>query len=371
VHRASVGWAIAGIAVWGCWLAGTRATGFAAAAQPGTADAQQSESPTPPPIRSLGPPVADPSIRAQQPPEPSTAIQANVHLVLIPVTVSGKKGGFVDGLKLEDFVLTDEGVRQNIRLDTSDTVQAPVALVVAVEANGISSPEIAKIHRVGGMFQPLIAGEKGQVAVIAYDSEIRTFEDFTSDSSKVGAAIEAIDARTIKTARLIDAVGEAVRMLSTKPTNYRRELVIIGESRDRGSKTKLSAAAEMAQRAGVTVYFATYSVQGSVWTAKPEDNPTMPVSEMDLGGAIAEVGRMGKKNAADVLATATGGRRLPFLTLSALEKELTRAGEEIHSQYLLSFVPASDRSGFHRVEVTVPTRPDAVVRARPGYWAEK
>ena len=126
--------------------------------------------------------------------------------------------------------------------------------------------------------------------MIAYDSEVRMFEDFTSDSSKVGAAIEAIDARSIQTAKLIDAVAEGVRMLSTKPENYRRELLIIGESRDRGSSTKLQKAVELAQRAGVTIYFATYSVQGSVWTSKPEDNPTMPGGEMDLGGAMSSSG---------------------------------------------------------------------------------
>jgi VWFA-related protein len=318
------------------------------------------------PVQKLAPALAPSN------PEPSqSTIQTNVHLVLVPVTVTDRKGGLVEGLNLEDFLLTDDGVRQEIRMDTSDTVLAPVALVIAVEANGISSPELAKIHRVGGMFQPLIAGERGQAAVIAYDSEVRTFEDFTSDSSKIGAAIEAIDARAIKTAKLIDAVAEGVRMLATKPEHYRRELVIIGESRDRGSQMKLGQAIELAQHAGVTIYFATYSVQASAWTAKPEDNPTMPGGD-GLLGAITELSRLGTTNAAEALANATGGRHLPFLTLSSLEKTLTRTGEEIHSQYLLSFVPAASKNaGFHRVEVKVPTRPEAVVRARPGYWSEK
>jgi len=356
VLRASLGLSIAATALFLTAVS----TGFAAGQQPEA---------SPAPIQTVGPAPAQGSRPLA--PEPPSTIQANVHLVLVPVTVTGRKGGFVDGLKLEDFVLTDDGVRQSVHLDTSDTVLAPVALVVAVEANGISSPELAKIHRVGGMLQPLIAGDRGQAAVIAYDSEVRMFENFTSDSSKIGAAIESIDARTITTAKLIDAVAEAVRMLSTKPANYRRELLIIGESRDRGSQMKLEPAIELAQRAGVSIYFATYSVQASVWTAKPEDNPTIPGGP-GYWGAITELARLGTTNAADALANATGGRHLPFLTLDSLEKTLTRAGEEIHSQYLLSFVPAaSANTGYHRVEVKVPTRPEAVVRARPGYWSEK
>ncbi len=54
--------------------------------------------------------------RAQQAP-----IQANAHLVLVPVTVTDKKGSIIDGLTLDEFLLTDDGVRQ---------VDAPVSIVV-------------------------------------------------------------------------------------------------------------------------------------------------------------------------------------------------------------------------------------------------
>ncbi len=39
-------------------------------------------------------------------------------------------------------------------------------------------------------------------------------------------------------------------MLETRPENSRRILLILSESRDRGSKMKLAPAIEMAQRAG-------------------------------------------------------------------------------------------------------------------------
>jgi len=59
-------------------------------------------------------------------------------------------------------------------------------------------------------------------------------------------------------------------------------------------------------------------------------------------------------------------------TAGALENVISRAGEEIHSQYLLSFVPAkSAKDGFHQIQVAVPSRPDAVIRVRQGYWPNK
>ncbi|HML17793.1 MAG TPA: hypothetical protein VK419_12235 [Bryobacteraceae bacterium] len=69
------------------------------------------------------------ALAAQQPP----TIQTNVHLVLVPATVTDRKGNFIDGLNPGDFLVTDDGVKQNFHLDTSDTVLAPVSLVVAVE----------------------------------------------------------------------------------------------------------------------------------------------------------------------------------------------------------------------------------------------
>ena len=299
----------------------------------------------------------------------SPTIRTNVQVVLVPVTVTDRKGKFIDGLSTEDFVVSDERVRQKIRMDTSDTVVAPVSLVVAIQCSGISAAALAKIEKVGAMIQPLLIGDRGKAAVVAFDDEVRIFQDFTSDGTKIRVAFEKVQGRVIMAGRMIDAVAESVKMLETRPESSRRILLILGESRDRGSMAKLPQVVEQAQRAGVLIYPATYSVHATPWTARPEDNPTMPGGPNYLG-AIGELLRMGKVNDADAFAQATGGRHLSFETLKGLEETIARAGEEIHSQYLLSFVPQSSSGGFHRVAVEVPSHPDAVVRARPGYWGQ-
>ena len=148
-------------------------------------------------------------------------------------------------------------------------------------------------------------------------------------------------------------------------------MIVLGESRDRGSRHKLAEAVEMAQRAGVVIYSLTYSAQGEAWTSSSENDPSMP-GDADYIGAIGELARMGKTNDADAFAKATGGRHLSFLKLGSLEAEISRLGEEIHSQYLLSFAPQETKNtGLHHIEVHVAKFPDAVVRARPGYWPER
>jgi VWFA-related protein len=228
--------------------------------------------------------------------------------------------------------------------------------------------------QVGGMIKPLVIGERGKAAVIEFDDEIRVRTDFTADSSVIRTAFEGTRSRSIRTARLIDAVIEGVKMLDTRPPNNRRVMLILSESRDRGSKSKLSEAIELAQRAGVAVYPATYSVQGSTFVSKSADSPSMPGGDdnVDLLGGVIELGRIGKTNVAAALARSTGGHHLAFLTLASLEKAISRAGEEIHSQYLLSFTPTSSaKEGFHQIQVAIPSRPDAVIRVRPGYWPQK
>jgi hypothetical protein len=72
----------------------------------------------------------------------------------------------------------------------------------------------------------------------------------------------------------------------------------------------------------------------------------------------------------ETLAQYTGGRHLSFTRLRGLENVISHVGEELHSQYLLSFTPvASEAAGYHSIDVRLKTRPDARVRTRPGYWA--
>jgi VWFA-related protein len=293
--------------------------------------------------------------------------QATSPLVLVPVSVTDKKGVPIDGLHVEDFVLSDEGVRQTVRMDTADTWVAPVSVVVAVQSSSISSAALAKINKVGGMIQPLIAGDRGTAAVLAFDDEIRVLQEFTSNSTKISAAFRGLHGRPGTSARMLDAVMQAVEMFDARPRNHRRVMILLSEAHDRGSATKLADAIEKVQRAGMIVYPATYSAYLTPWTAKPEDAPP---TDGNILTALGDLFRKGQQNTAEALARASGGERISFNTLNALENALNRMSAEIHSQYLLSFAPAAGKRGFHRLEVSVPERPEAAVRARAGYWVE-
>jgi hypothetical protein len=62
-----------------------------------------------------------------------------------------------------------------------------------------------------------------------------------------------------------------------------------------------------------------------------------------------------------------GGRRIPFRKLSELEAGISSVGEELYTEYVLSYTPDSYVPGYHR-SVVQAGKPDVVVRARPGYY---
>jgi hypothetical protein len=156
-------------------------------------------------------------------------------------------------------------------------------------------------------------------------------------------------------------------MLSERPGSRRSNILIIGETRDRGSETNLEALRQKIQSTAATIYGLKYSAYWTAFTTKPEDYTP---SGGDLLTGIGEVARLGKQNTIDALTSLTGGVSASFETKSKLEKDLIQLSRDVHSRYLVSFVPDNSAAPmFHRVSVRIRNHPEAVVRTRPGYWA--
>jgi VWFA-related protein len=331
--------------------------------------------------------------------DPRFGVQSR--LVLVPATVTGANGRAVDGLETNDFVVLDNGRPQKAAVDTIGTGVAPIALIVAIQSSGISRAVLEKVHKVGAMIQPLVTGERGCAGVVSFSDRIVWLQECTHDEDALAQAFERVRPGAAKVARLTDTVSESVERLRQRPKS-RRVLLLISESRDRGSETELEQAAMAAQAAGVTVYAATYSAFTTAFTTKnPVEEPKMaerpkkpsddtgtvtgapptcgpfgctaaPLppqdQRVDLLGGIGELIRLGKTNTTQVLTQATGGAAFPFTRLKGLENAIQKLGAELHSQYLLSFTPDDSTAGYHRLEVRVTER-EARVRARPGYWS--
>ena len=301
-------------------------------------------------------------LRAQDP-----VFRTTVPEVLVPVTVTRADGKFGQGLTAASFKLLDNGVEQKIRLLAAGESSSPVSLVVAVQLNDIASSALLKIRKTGSLVEPLLLGERGHAAVITFSDEVHIEQHFTSHAEAISGAFSRLTPDGSRDAHLLDAVSEAARMLAVRPAGERKVILVIGESRDRGSATPLADTVLTLQRGGITVFTAVFSAYATAFTTKGSEY-VPPANGPDYIGAIREVARLGKVKTGDVLPAETGGRKMSFNTLHGLEGLLERVGDEIHNQYLLTYTPESRTAGYHTIEVRLPGEPKSRIHARPGYW---
>ena len=316
-----------------------------------------------------------------------------VKYISVPVTVLNKDGGCISGLEAKDFRLFDNGRVQPI---DHDIATHPISMVIAVQANAGIEGMLPKINRIGSMLDSLVVGETGEAAILKFDHRIEVLQDFTNDSNKITDAVRKIKPGS-NTARLNDAILTSINMLRNKPKERRRVILLLSETRDRGSEIKAREVLVEAQFRDVIIYTVNISRFMATWTRKNPDTPRPPsipaaASHGLAGGSMnpnmqmqnsgyangnlllgfAEAFRQAKNiffdNPAEAYTKWTGGREYSFATEGALERAISDLGNELHSQYLLSYrVPPDVEGGYHEIEVKV-MRPDLEVRSRPGYW---
>jgi VWFA-related protein len=265
-------------------------------------------------------------------------------------------------------VLTDNGDPRSFRLDNVDEGLAPIALVVLIETSADCDAALKKIKKVGAAIPLEVVGANGKAAVVTYDHRVTVAQKFTASADAITDAFSRLKASDSSTGRMIDAVEKALDMLQAQPAARRADILIIGESKDRGSETKLRDLLTRLQRSGVAVYAVGYSLVLTPFTTKASDY-SPPKGGPNYIRGIQELLRLGKENTLETLASETGGLYLRFETKSKLMKDLIATGTDIHSRYQLSFPPdTAGVSSFHKIDVAVKGHPDAVVKARDGYW---
>ena len=315
-----------------------------------------------------------------------------------PVWVYDKNGNYLDGLTKEEFRIYDNGREQHI--NEVDVSFAPISMVICVQANAAIEKMLPAINRIGNLIQPQILGTAGEAAVIAYDSRIRTLQDFTNDGDKITAAVKKINPYGGSTAQhMIDAVFEATKMLETRAPDHRRVVLLVGERRDLGSQVRAREALIEMQLFSVSLYSVNMSqIMANLTAPPPDPRPDMipasavpmpsntvatPTTVMQTYGTqgdsaqfmpmLIEIYRdikaIFKANTVDVFTKGTGGEEYGYVRSRGLEEVINEIGESLHTQYTITYQPNNkDEPGFHPIEVDVLNKKAHSVRTRPGYW---
>ncbi len=200
-------------------------------------------------LAAQNPPAADSSLQKTDSPD-DVISRTTFKFVLAPVTVTDRSGSFVSGLTPLDFQLTDNGKVQKI---TEDIAEHPLSMVVAIQANADVEKILPQIQKLSSVFQSLVLGDNGELAVLGFDHRTQTLTDFTSDPMKIDAAFKKLRAGSY-TSDLNDSAMFAINMLRNRPSSRRRILVLMSENRDKGSEIHVREVLTAAEFANVVIY---------------------------------------------------------------------------------------------------------------------
>ena len=335
-------------------------------------------------------------IWAQPPAEEDKAtFSVQTRVVVTPVTVTNRNGNIVKSLAPKDFRLRDNDNFQQI---TEDIALHPISMVIVVQASSEVEKMLPAVLKLGSAIHAQILGEDGEAAVLQFDSRIIILTDFTSDPDKFSMALKKLKVGNAAS-RLNDATDEGISLLRKRPNSRRKVLLLISEPRDNSSELKPREVLTAAELSNVVIYSINISRILAQAKAPPPasrnlldnrppgavflpagniETPTIQ-SQQAVGNwapLIEDIYDAAKglivANPLEVYTTYTGGRQYRFKTQKDLGRAVFQLGEELHSQYVLTYRPTNqEEAGYHKIVVDV-LNPDLKIRARNGYyWAGK
>lgn len=292
-------------------------------------------------------------------------LHTRTNLVLVPTLVETKSGEPVFNLTAKDFLVTDNGVEQKVRLDT-DTDHSAISMVVLVQTGRSAVREFHNYLGLPTMVEALAGDTKHRIAVVAFDSRPRMLLDFSSNDQAVQRAIYSIRPGDGGNA-ILDSVWYAVDMLADEPPQNQRVILLLSETRDHGSRTPIREVVRKIGKTDAIVYSLTFSpshadlMQGLT-------NPEWSGSANLLAPLMMTIQAF-RKNTAAAIPRMTGGQYLRFNQGKQLDRDLGMLANQVHNRYVLSFQPSDPTPGLHQLNVSLRRPLDVHILARTSYWA--
>jgi VWFA-related protein len=286
--------------------------------------------------------------------------RAQVDAVQIDVFV-GRDGKAVRDLRVEDFEVYDDGVRQDIRLLQSES--QPLSMILVFDTS--ESVRGEKVHRLKLAARNLLEGlrQKDRAALLTISSCIQLrsgLEDDLSASIEALALTEALGATP-----LYDGLYAGLKLAEG---SGRPVLLLFTDGRDTSSWVSDVEVLKLMQESNAVVY--------AVTTLPPPDESVHRADIMapSMFKALTPTGEVEIEPEIRFLQEATrltGGALLYSESPSQLEPRFQQILTEIGTRYLLSYTPTDvDEEGWHKLEVKVKKR-GVDVRARLGYWKRR
>jgi VWFA-related protein len=309
------------------------------------------------------PPKAPPVTPA---PQAGVTISVEAPIVTVDAVATTNHGDLLQGLKKENFKITDDGVQQTITgFNAGD---APITMVIVMEFSSRGYGFFAHYAKywADALFPNLLPQD--WIALVTFDMQNRLEVDFTQDKNEVRNAIYHLYFPGFSESNVFDALLDTTDRL--KDVKGKKSILLLASGIDTFSKHTLDQTFKQLRQSDVPIF--------CVGLGK------MFVNAGGARGATREIDYMQAENELRNFSSMTGG----FAWFPQFDGEIPGIFQQVASflrhQYNLSYTPTNGNDGkYHKIKVEL-VAPDGgpltvvdqkgkkqktVVYARQGYQA--
>ena len=356
----------------------------------------QTTSPSPPPVRSGGPPVlgganypnnrkpetqADPSPTPPEEVEAGDIIRVDTTLVTIPVSVMDRDGRYVPNLKKDDFRIWEDNVEQDVAFFAS--VDKPFSVVLMLDTSPSTQFRLEEIQDAAISFVKQLRVDD-KVMVVAFNEDVKVLCEFTTDRSRLERAIYR--AATDSGTSIYDAVHIVINKHLSR-TSGRKAIVLFTDGVDTTSDDATYESTVMdAEELDALIYPVQYNTAYDMGQVIQAPTVTIDVFGQILGGVFGG-GNGGMRRGGirrprgtsrgdyevgsrylEELANSTGGREFRADSLQNMSYAFANVAEELRRQYSIGYYPKrTPQAGQRRMLKVRAKQPNLAVRSRESY----
>jgi Ca-activated chloride channel family protein len=294
------------------------------------------------------PQQAAPAAPPTDPQDPRYKLNVQVELVNVTATVLDEGGKYMDGLKLEDFQVFEDGSEQKISFFSHD-LRVPLSIGVLIDSSGSMRHKLQQALQTVREIA-LALSPQDEMFVVSFNSDVDVRQRFTTNMSEVQRSMR--DIKSGGETAAFDAIQLAMQEMRSARHN-KKILLLVTDGFDTKSRINATQVEEILKRSEVLVY--------AIGIDDDDDDPLV-LRRTRYHIYHYMLGR---------LTGVSGGRAFRLFTgrnyaLNSLAQVLL---EELHQQYTLSYYPSSgaEKNSWHQVDVKVKKN-GSQIRHRTGYY---
>ncbi len=186
----------------------------------------------------------------QQAPQGQFSISVEVPLVTVDVVATTSNGDFIQGLKRENFRVTEDGVPQTVTNFASG--EAPITVVILMEFSKLGYEVFAYNAKDWAYTFLQVLRKDDWVALKTFDLHTRVEEDFTQDKQHVANTVARLIFPGFSESNVFDALVETLDEL--KDVKGKKAILLFATGMDTFSKHTLDQTYKRLRQTDVTIF---------------------------------------------------------------------------------------------------------------------